>query len=70
MLALSRKTEEEVLLFFDKIQITCKVLYLDDKRVRLGFDAPPEVKILRREVYEVTRRLLDGGENVAKPDLS
>jgi carbon storage regulator CsrA len=68
MLALTRKQEQEVFLFVGKIKITCKVLHLDDNRVRLGFDAPPEVTILRSEIYEVTRRLPDCGGNVAKPD--
>lgn len=68
MLALSRKQEQEVFLFVGKIKITCKVLYLDNQRVRLGWDAPQEVKILRSEVYEVMRRLPDGGGNIAIPD--
>ena len=66
-MALSRKQEQEVFLFVGKIKITCKVLYLDSQRVRLGWDAPQEVKILRSEVYDTLQHLGDGGESVAIP---
>lgn len=65
MLALGRKHEQEVFVFVGKIKITVKVLYIDNQRVRLGFDAPPEVKILRSEVYDALQRLEEGGADIA-----
>lgn len=49
MLVLSRKLNEEILIG-DNIAI--KIVYIDDYKVRVGIEAPPDVKILRREISE------------------
>lgn len=48
MLILSRKTNEAVQI---GPGITVRVLKLDGNTVRLGFEAPPEVRICRAELY-------------------
>ena len=59
MLVLSRKKGEVI-----KIgeNITVKVLGLSGDRVRIGLDAPDDVRIHRLEVYE---RIQEEGENAA-----
>ena len=47
MLVLSRK-EGEAILVGDNIHIT--ILSVRGKKVRLGFEAPKEIKILRKEL--------------------
>lgn len=49
MLVLSRKPGEHVCIGSD---IVVKVLFIDGNKVRLGFEAPPDVEVHRREVYE------------------
>ena len=54
MLVLSRKPGEQIQIG-DKITVT--LLSVEGKRVRLGFVAPPEVPILRKELsIELDRR--------------
>lgn len=48
MLVLSRKLNEEVWIAPDVI---VKVIEIDRGKVRIGFIAPPETKILRRELF-------------------
>jgi carbon storage regulator CsrA len=54
MLVLSRKDGEKVLILIPGTEIEIEVAVLDHSphRVRLGFTAPSEVKILRSEVLE------------------
>ena len=47
MLVLSRKVGESIVIS-DTIRIT--VLQANNGRIRLGIDAPPEVKVLREEL--------------------
>ena len=47
MLVLNRKARERILIG-EKIVI--RVVAIDRNRVRLGIDAPPELKILREEL--------------------
>jgi carbon storage regulator len=49
MLVLSRRKDETIVIN-DNIVVT--VVDIQGDRVRLGFDAPEEVTIHRREVYE------------------
>ncbi len=49
MLVLSRKKDESIVIN-DNIVVT--VIDIRGDKVRLGFDAPKEVTIHRREVYE------------------
>jgi len=53
MLVLSRKKDESIIIN-DNIIVT--VVDIRGDKVRLGFDAPKEVPIHRREVYEAIRR--------------
>jgi len=53
MLVLSRKKDENIIIN-DNIIVT--VVDIRGDKVRLGFDAPKEVPIHRREVYEAIRR--------------
>ena len=49
MLVLSRKLGESIMLG-DDVVIT--IVGIGGRQVRLGIDAPPEVKVHREEVYE------------------
>lgn len=49
MLVLTRKINEEVKIGSD---ITIKIITTSDNQVKIGFDAPKNVQILRGEVYE------------------
>jgi carbon storage regulator len=49
MLVLSRKQHESVMI---GLEVEVIVLEVSGDRVKLGFRAPPEVTIHRREVYE------------------
>lgn len=49
MLVLTRKSDEQILI---DGEITLTVIDIKGKRVRLGFDAPPEVSIHRREIAD------------------
>jgi len=49
MLILGRKTGESVIIG-DNIVVT--ILAVDGDRIKVGIDAPAEVRILRQELYE------------------
>ena len=49
MLVLSRKKDEEIVI---NKNIVIKVIEIRGDKVRLGFDAPKEIPIHRREVYD------------------
>ena len=53
MLVLSRKKNESIIIN-DNIIVT--VIEIRGDKVRLGFDAPKDVPIHRREVYDAIRR--------------
>jgi len=52
MLVLTRKVDESITIGDD---IIVKVLGIDGTQVKLGIDAPGNVRVLRREVYEKIR---------------
>jgi len=57
MLVLSRKSNEWTdLTLPDGREINIGVVAIEDDRVRLGFDAPKEVRILRREITAAIKR--------------
>lgn len=64
MLVISRKKGES-LLIGDDIEIT--VVKLEDGSVKLGVNAPKEVTILRKELYEEVE---NENKNAVKADLS
>ncbi|OOB80508.1 MAG: carbon storage regulator [Epulopiscium sp. Nuni2H_MBin003] len=49
MLSLTRKVNEAIIINDD---INIEILSIKDGKVKLGFKAPREIKILRKEVYE------------------
>ena len=53
MLVLSRKKNESIMIG-DSVMIT--IVEIRGDRVRLGIEAPPEVPVHRREVYDALRR--------------
>ena len=53
MLVLSRKKSESIIITDD---IIVTVLEVRGDKVRLGIDAPKEVTVHRREVYEAIKR--------------
>ena len=66
MLVLSRKKGQQIVIG-DNIMLT--VLCVRGSRVRLGFNGPKDVVILREEVYlreDNTRVIMDGGEQSAR----
>ena len=60
MLVLSRKKDESIVINND---ITIVVVEIRGDKVRLGVEAPKEVPVHRREVFEAIAR----GEPVAEP---
>ncbi len=61
MLVLSRKKNESIVINDD---ITIVVVEIRGDKVRLGVEAPKEVPVHRREVFDAIRR----AENAAKQD--
>lgn len=62
MLVLGRKCNESIVV---NGNITITVLGVDGDRVKLGIQAPPEVAILRQELYETVKQ-----ENLRAVNLS
>ena len=49
MLVLSRKTNESIIIDGN---ITVSVLRVDNDNVRIGVEAPLEIPVMRKEIYE------------------
>lgn len=70
MLVLSRKKNESIIINDD---ITVTVVEIRGDKVRLGIDAPKEVSVHRREVYEaIQNQARQHGPNAStgSPDAS
>ncbi len=65
MLVLSRKRNEQ-LVIGDSIVVT--VVEIRGDKVRLAIEAPREIPVHRREVYEAIRRAASEGPSVLSPD--
>jgi carbon storage regulator len=70
MLVLSRKKDESIIIN-DHIRVT--VVEIRGDKVRLGIDAPKDVTVHRREVYEAIQNQLkahqeEGSTSVATPE--
>jgi carbon storage regulator len=70
MLVLSRKKNESIIINDD---ITVTVIEIRGDKVRLGIEAPKDVTVHRREVYEAIQnqnqgRLHDPGPKAMAPD--
>ncbi len=63
MLVLSRKKNESIIIN-DNIIVT--VVDIRGDKVRLGFDAPKDVPIHRREVYDAIQRAKVSGDSREK----
>lgn len=59
MLVLTRKKNESIVINDD---ITIVVVEIRGDKVRLGVDAPKEVTVHRKEVYDAIRRQEKGGD--------
>jgi carbon storage regulator len=69
MLVLSRKKNESIVIDND---ITIVVVEIRGDKVRLGVEAPKEVPVHRREVFDAIRRneLAAGGDAAQKADTA
>ncbi len=50
MLVLTRKTEQEIVINTSDGEIRIKIIEIGRDKVKVGFEAPPSVKILRAEL--------------------
>jgi len=64
MLVLSRKKNESIVI---NNEITVVVVEIRGDKVRLGIEAPKEVPVHRREVYDAIKRNAASGEVPAAP---
>jgi carbon storage regulator len=68
MLVLSRKKNESIII---NDNITVTVIEIRGDKVRLGIEAPKDVTVHRREVYEAIQsqaRASEHGANVGRPE--
>lgn len=67
MLILSRKQNEKIRIGSD---ITINVLAISDTQVKIGIDAPSNVKILREEIYEdVKKHTIEASQSSKAADI-
>jgi carbon storage regulator len=64
MLVLSRKKNESIVINND---ITIVVVEIRGDKVRLGVEAPKEVPVHRREVYDAIKRNAAGASSTGTP---
>ena len=68
MLVLARKTNESLVI---DGRIVVRVMRVDGDTVKIGIDAPKEVPVHRREVYEAIKRSEQSKEEAApEPDAA
>ncbi len=65
MLVLSRKKNESIVINDD---ITIVVVEIRGDKVRLGVEAPKEVPVHRREVYDAIKRSEESRSGESSPD--
>jgi len=67
MLVLTRKVNEEIFIGSD---ITIKVISSSDGVVKIGIDAPRNIQVHRKEVYEkVKQQLMDASKASMNPKV-
>lgn len=66
MLVLTRKVGESVIIG-DEIVVT--ILKVEGNSVKIGIEAPKNIKILRKELYEDVKRINLEASKVSKEDL-
>ena len=59
MLVLSRKTDQDIIINND---IVIKVVEIRGDKVRLGIDAPQQIPVHRREVYDAIQKENKGND--------
>ena len=52
MLVLSRGVDEDILIGTGENTVVIRVLQIRGDKIRIGIEAPKEVPVFRREVYE------------------
>jgi carbon storage regulator len=67
MLCLTRKLGESIIFVVDGKQATLTVLSINGSQVRVGIEAPQEIKIWRNEIVESPHNITDGVQNEARP---
>lgn len=67
MLVLSRKNDECI---YIGSQIKIKIIQCEDGRVKLGIDAPPNIKIHREEIFEMIKAENKQAVSIDKDDLA
>lgn len=60
MLVLSRYADEELVLVTSDGLIVVKVTDVRGAKVKIGVDAPPDVAVYRREVWEIVKHEQNG----------
>lgn len=66
MLILTRKKDESIVIG-DNIEIT--IVSMEDGKVRIGIEAPRDIEIHRREVYDAIQEENRKAANVKKIDI-
>ncbi|NLT50039.1 MAG: carbon storage regulator CsrA [Ignavibacteria bacterium] len=71
MLVLSRRENEKIRIGSD---IIVKIVTISENQVKLGIEAPPEVKVMREEVYQkLKEQIVEASQKIALgeiPDIS
>ena len=67
MLVLSRKKNESIVINDD---ITVVVVEIRGDKVRLGVEAPKEIPVHRREVYDAIKRSMGNGDPASSQSSS
>jgi carbon storage regulator len=67
MLVLSRKKNESIII---NDNITVTVVEIRGDKVRLGIDAPKEVSVHRREVYEAIQNQAKAARDASAPAVA
>ncbi len=65
MLILTRKNNDEIII---NSEIRIKILSISENQVKLGISAPPEVEILRGEIYEKVKQAAIEASKQSKQD--
>lgn len=67
MLVLTRKINEEIKIGSD---ITIKIISSSDNQVKIGFEAPKNIQILRGEVYEkIKESTIEAAKSLSKSNF-
>ena len=62
MLVLSRKRDEAIIIGHGEDAIRITVVDIRNGKIRIGVEAPKDIPVNRKEVYDAIRRLENDGE--------